>query len=72
MILNGTANFHFIYLKTAQFGDIESAYAIFHKEYIANELNTNLHLFKVEGKAQNSENIQIKRAIELIRITKKN
>ena len=70
--LNGTAKFPFYLLEKAQLGDIESAYAIFQKEYFAEELNTQLQPFQLENKAQHSENTQIKGAFEAIRTAKNN
>jgi multidrug resistance efflux pump len=58
--------FDFEKLKDAQLGDIESTYALFHAAYIANELNTNLQPFMVEGKAQHSESLQIRERLSLL------
>lgn len=58
--------FDFEKLKNAQLGDIESAYALFHAAYIANELNNDLQPFKVEGKAQSLENTQIRERLNLL------
>jgi multidrug resistance efflux pump len=58
--------FPFSMLKNTQLGEIESAYAIFQKEYQAQELNRNLHPFGVESTAQSSENIQIKERLEIL------
>ena len=58
--------FPFSMLKNTQLGEIESAYAIFQKEYQAQELNRNLHPFEVESTAQSSENIQIKERLEIL------
>jgi multidrug efflux pump subunit AcrA (membrane-fusion protein) len=41
--------FPFDKLKSAQLGDVESAYALFQKEYSADELNSKLQPYKVEG-----------------------
>jgi multidrug resistance efflux pump len=60
------ADFNFKLLENAQLGDIESTYALFHAAYIANELNTNLQPFRVEGKAQNAENIQISERLTIL------
>ncbi|TCN60901.1 HlyD family efflux transporter periplasmic adaptor subunit [Flavobacterium circumlabens] len=58
--------FPFALLKNAQLGEIESAYAVFQKDYQAQELNKNLQPFEVENRAQNSENIQIKERLEIL------
>ncbi|MDX6181204.1 HlyD family efflux transporter periplasmic adaptor subunit [Flavobacterium sp. Fl-77] len=58
--------FPFLLLKNTQLGEIESAYAVFQKEYQAQELNHNLHPFEVESRAQSSENIQIKERLEIL------
>ncbi|WP_413998073.1 HlyD family secretion protein [Flavobacterium sp. W1B] len=58
--------FDFGKLKNAQLGDIESTYAQFHSAYIANELNTVLQPFQVEGNAQNSENSQIRERLKIL------
>lgn len=58
--------FDFEKLKNVQLGDIESAFALFHSAYIANELNTNLQPFQVEGNAQSSESIQIRERLNLL------
>jgi multidrug resistance efflux pump len=59
-------SFDFKKLENAQLGDIESAYALFHAAYIANELNKDLQPFQVEGDAQNSENTQIRERLDLL------
>ena len=64
--LNGTAKFPFHLLEKAQLGDVESAYAIFQKEYSAEELNTQLQPFQIENEAQRSENTQIKERLRLL------
>lgn len=58
--------FDFKKLENAQLGDIESTYALFHAAYIANELNTNLQHFQVEGNAQSLENVQIRERLSLL------
>lgn len=58
--------FDFNRLRNSQLGDIESSYALFHDAYIANELNSNLKPFQVEGEAQNSESIQIRQRLGLL------
>lgn len=59
-------NFPFALLKNAQLGEIESAYAVFQKDYQAQDLNENLQPFEVENRAQNSENIQIKERLDIL------
>jgi hypothetical protein len=58
--------FDFEKLKNVQLGDIESAFALFHSAYNANELNKNLHPFQIENNAQNSENVQIRERLNLL------
>ena len=64
--------FPFEKLKSAQLGEIESFYAIFQKESIADELNTNLKPYKVEGMAQSYEAIQLKERLNLLESQKNN
>lgn len=59
--------FPFVLMKNAQLGEIESAFAVFQKDYQARELSNNLHPFEVESRAQSSENIQIKERLEILR-----
>jgi len=59
-------SFPFGSFKSLQLGEIESAYAMFQKDYEANALNESLHPFQVEGSAQKSENIQIKERLALL------
>jgi multidrug resistance efflux pump len=58
--------FPFGLLKNTQLGEIESAFAVFQKDYQAQELNNSLHPFGVESRAQSSENIQIKERLEIL------
>jgi len=58
--------FSFEPLKNAQLGEIESAFAVFQKDYIANDLNANLQPFQVENNAQKSESVQIKERLTLL------
>lgn len=60
------SNFPFDKLATAQLGDIENSFAIFQKEYIADELNTKLKPFKVQGSAQSYEAVQLKERLALL------
>jgi multidrug resistance efflux pump len=64
--------FPFEKLKSAQFGDIESAFAIFQKEYIADQLNSKLQPYQVEGSAQSYEAIQLKERLSLLESQKSN
>ena len=57
-------NFPFESLQHLQLGDIESAFALFQKDCIAEGLNTNLQPFKVDIKAQISENKQLKNRLQ--------
>lgn len=58
--------FPFALLKNSQLGEIESAYAVFQKDYQAQDLNENLQPFEVENRAQHSENIQIKERLDIL------
>ena len=49
-----------------QLGDIESYFAVFQKEYIADELNTKLQPYQVEGKAQSYEANQLRERLSLL------
>jgi len=59
-------DFPFNLLKNTQLGEIESAYAVFQKDYQAQQLNENLHPFEVENRAQISEKIQIKERLDIL------
>ena len=59
-------SFPFGKLKEAQLGDIENAYALFQKEYSADQLNKKLQPYKVEGMAQSLEAIQLKERLQLL------
>lgn len=59
-------SFPFQLLKNAQLGDVESAYAVFQKDYIADGLNTSLQPFQVESQAQKSESTQINERLTLL------
>ncbi|MET3025211.1 HlyD family efflux transporter periplasmic adaptor subunit [Flavobacterium sp. UW10123] len=65
-INNPEKAFPFASLKNAQLGEIENAFAIFQKDYQAQELNKDLHPFQVESRAQQSEKIQISERIEIL------
>ena len=58
--------FPFDKLKSAQLGDIESFFALFQKESIADDLNKKLQPFRVEGSAQSYEAIQLKERLSLL------
>lgn len=64
--------FPFEKLKSAQLGEIESFYAVFQKESSADELNSNLKPYQVEGNAQNYEAIQLKERLNLLESQKNN
>lgn len=49
-----------------QLGDIESYFAVFQKEYIADELNTKLQPYQVEGNAQSYEANQLRERLNLL------
>ncbi len=63
--------FPFEQLKTAQLGEIESFFAVFQKESIADELNSKLQPYKVEGSAQSYEAIQLKERLSLLESQKR-
>lgn len=65
-INNTKKEFPFELLQNKQLGEIESAFAVFQKDYQAQELNKDLHPFQVESRAQQSEKIQIKERIEIL------
>jgi len=58
--------FPFSSLKNTQLGEIESAYAVFQKDYQAQELNHNLQPFEIENRAQISEKVQIKERLDIL------
>lgn len=63
---NSIQNFPFQDFQNAQFGDIENAFAIFQKECIAEQLNSNLKPYNVESTAQGYEFIQIQERLNLL------
>lgn len=65
-INNSQKAFPFSLLKNTQLGEIESAFAVFQKDYQAQELNENLQPFEVENRAQHSEKIQIKDRLDIL------
>jgi multidrug resistance efflux pump len=58
--------FPFEKLKSAQLGEIESFFAVFQKESIADDLNAKLQPYQVEGTAQSYEAIQLKERLSLL------
>lgn len=58
--------FPFEKLKSVQLGEIESFFAVFQKESIADDLNTKLQPYQVEGTAQSYEAIQLKERLNLL------
>lgn len=58
--------FPFALLQSAQLGEVESSFAVFQKEYIADQLNTKLQPYKVEGTAQGYEYLQLKERLTLL------
>ena len=64
--------FPFEKLKSAQLGEIENLFAVFQKESIADDLNTKLQPYQVEGSAQSYEAIQLKERLGLLESQKSN
>lgn len=58
--------FPFEKLKSAQLGDIESNFSVFQKEYSVDELNRKLQPYKVSGKANELEMIQLEERLRLL------
>jgi multidrug resistance efflux pump len=58
--------FPFEKIKSAQLGEIESFFAVFQKESIADDLNAKLQPYQVEGTAQSYEAIQLKERLSLL------
>jgi len=58
--------FPFSIFKNAQFGDIETFFAVFQKESISNNLNAELHPFAIETQSQSYEAIQLRERLELL------
>ena len=59
-------NFNFSELQNLQLGDLETAFAMFQKEYSTNQLNQNLQPYKVDGNAHSLEAIQLKERLNLL------
>ncbi|SFC63446.1 HlyD family secretion protein [Flavobacterium phragmitis] len=64
--INSGKEFPFQLLKNKQLGEIESAFAVFQKDYQAQQLNESLHPFDVESRAQSSEKIQLKERLDIL------
>ncbi|WP_298156218.1 HlyD family efflux transporter periplasmic adaptor subunit [Flavobacterium sp.] len=62
--------FPFEKLNAKQFGDLEGPFAAFQKEYIADELNSKLQPYEIDGNAQKMEAIQLKERINLLQAQK--
>lgn len=60
------SKFPFEKLKSVQLGEIESFFAMFQKESIADDLNTKLKPYQVEGRAENYEAIQLNERLNLL------
>ena len=58
--------FPFEKLKSAQLGEVESYFAVFQKESIADDLNAKLQPYQVEGTAQSYEAVQLKERLSLL------
>lgn len=58
--------FPFEKFKNAQLGEIEASFALFQKEYIANQLNKELKPFNVDTNAQGYEKTQLAERLELL------
>jgi hypothetical protein len=55
-------------LKASQLGEIENSFALFQKEYSADELNNKLKPYQVESIAQSYEIIQLKERLNFISV----
>ncbi|MEO8515441.1 MAG: HlyD family efflux transporter periplasmic adaptor subunit [Flavobacterium sp.] len=64
--LKPDSKFPFELLRNAQLGEIESAFALFQKDYIVNNLNADLQPFQVESQAQKLESTQINERLTLL------
>lgn len=58
--------FPFDKLRVVQLGEIESFFAVFQKESLADDLNSKLQPYKVESSAQSYEAIQLKERLSLL------
>lgn len=61
-----TKKFPFEQFNGASFGELESAFAVFQKEYQADELNKQLQPYSVDKSAQSLEYIQLKERLRLL------
>lgn len=61
-----TKKFPFEQFYGASFGELESAFAVFQKEYQADELNKQLQPYSVDKSAQSLEYIQLKERLRLL------
>ena len=59
-------NFPFQKFESAQLGDVETAFAVFQKEYITDQLNRKLQPYQVEGTAQSLEALQLRERLNLL------
>ena len=64
--------FPFEKLKMAQLGEVESYFAVFQKESIADDLNAKLQPYQVEGTAQSYESIELKERLRLLESQRSN
>ena len=60
------SEFPFDKFTTAQLGEVETSFAVFQKQYIADNLNKKLHPFDVETNAQGYEKTQLAERLELL------
>ena len=58
--------FPFEKFKNAQLGEVEASFAVFQKQYIADNLNKKLQPFNVEANAQSYEKTQLAERLELL------
>ncbi len=65
-VANETKSINFNDFQNTQLGDVENAFAIYQKECIANNLNSELQPFQVDGTAQSYEAIQLKERLNLL------
>ena len=59
-------NFPFQKFASAQLGDVETAFAVFQKEYNTDQLNRKLQPYQVEGTAQSLEALQLRERLNLL------
>lgn len=63
-------NFNFEDFKNAPLGEVETAFAFFQKEISVYKLNTQLHPFQIESKAQTYEATQLQERLNLLKSQK--